>query len=196
MSLTLMVAFRRIAAWIGCTSWLAAMLVATLACGEKRSADSAPMEIGLGQSRASVPAPAPAPAAPPPPMAPAESVAVSPQPPAQPASRKIIRNANQTLEVAQIEPALDAIRAKAPDLVCLDVMMEGLDGISVAAQLRAEEMTTKIVLVTGYASAEVIARARELGVAGVVVKPFSAARVLGTIHAALAEAPAAEVTSA
>jgi two-component system chemotaxis response regulator CheY len=99
-------------------------------------------------------------------------------------------------EAAHGGPALDAIRAKAPDLVCLDVMMEGLDGISVAAQLRAEEMTTKIVLVTGYASAEVIARARELGVAGVVVKPFGAARVLGTIHAALAEAPAAEVTSA
>jgi CheY-like chemotaxis protein len=98
-------------------------------------------------------------------------------------------------EAAHGGPALEAIRAKAPDLVCLDVMMDGIDGISVAAQLRAEDMKTAIVLVTGYASAEIIGKARELGVAGVVVKPFSAARVLGAIHAALVEAPA-ELTSA
>jgi FixJ family two-component response regulator len=42
-----------------------------------------------------------------------------------------------------------------------------------------------VVLITGQATVDVVAQARELGAHGFVVKPFNADKVLKSIHAAL-----------
>jgi DNA-binding NarL/FixJ family response regulator len=81
--------------------------------------------------------------------------------------------------------ALEAIRTLQPDLVCLDVLMPGLDGISILRTIREEHPAIRVVLVTGQSTAEVVAQARELGAHGFVVKPFSAAKVLAAIRGAL-----------
>jgi two-component system chemotaxis response regulator CheY len=82
--------------------------------------------------------------------------------------------------------ALESIKALQPDLVCLDIMMPGVDGLTVLRQVRQEYPAIRVVLITGQATAETVAQARELGAHGFVVKPFNAAKVLKTIHAALA----------
>jgi two-component system chemotaxis response regulator CheY len=82
--------------------------------------------------------------------------------------------------------ALESIKTLQPDLVCLDVMMPGVDGLTVLRQVRQEYPAIRVVLITGQATAEIVAQARELGAHGFVVKPFNAAKVLKTIHAALA----------
>ena len=97
---------------------------------------------------------------------------------------------DETLEVvgeaASGKSALESIRTLQPDLVCLDIMMPGVDGLTILRQVREEHSAIRVVLVTGQATAEVVTQARELGANGFVVKPFNGAKVLKTIHAALA----------
>jgi two-component system, chemotaxis family, chemotaxis protein CheY len=88
-------------------------------------------------------------------------------------------------EASSGHSALEAIKALQPDVVCLDVLMPGLDGLSVLRTIREEHPAIRIVLITGESTAEVVKQARELGAHGFVVKPFNAATVLGAIHAAL-----------
>jgi two-component system chemotaxis response regulator CheY len=88
-------------------------------------------------------------------------------------------------EAASGESALQSIKAEKPDLVCLDVLMPGMDGLAVLKTIREEHPDVKVVIVTGQATSETVSEARELGAKGFVVKPFNAAKVLATIHAAL-----------
>jgi two-component system chemotaxis response regulator CheY len=90
-------------------------------------------------------------------------------------------------EAACGEMALQSIKAEEPDLVCLDVLMPGMDGLAVLKAIREEHPRVRVIIITGQATSEVVAQARELGAKGFVVKPFNAAKVLATIHAALAQ---------
>jgi DNA-binding response OmpR family regulator len=80
----------------------------------------------------------------------------------------------EVLEAAGGEEALDLARAQRPDLVLLDVMMPGLDGWTVAAELAARPETQEIPVVFLTARAESADRRRghDLGGVGYVVKPF------------------------
>jgi two-component system, chemotaxis family, chemotaxis protein CheY len=104
------------------------------------------------------------------------------------ALRGLIRHDESLAVVAEASSghsALEAIRTLQPDLVCLDVLMPGLDGISILRTIREEHPAIRVVLVTGQSTAEVVTQARQLGAHGFVVKPFNAAKVLGAIRAAL-----------
>jgi CheY-like chemotaxis protein len=70
--------------------------------------------------------------------------------------------------------ALEQVKRKRPSLVLLDVMMPGVDGWSVAAQLGedAETRDIPIVFLSARAAPEDRLHAQELGAVGYVVKPF------------------------
>jgi two-component system chemotaxis response regulator CheY len=87
-------------------------------------------------------------------------------------------------EATHGESALEAVRLHKPDVVCLDMMMPGRDGISVLEELRETSPATQVVIITGYATPDLINKARTLGAVGFVIKPFSAAKVLSAIHVA------------
>jgi two-component system chemotaxis response regulator CheY len=74
----------------------------------------------------------------------------------------------------------------APDVVCLDVLMPGMDGVSLLKRIREKHEDSRVVMITGEARAEVVKEALALGARGFVVKPFSAAKVLHAIRQALA----------
>jgi DNA-binding NtrC family response regulator len=82
--------------------------------------------------------------------------------------------------------ALDAIKALQPDLVCLDVLMPGLDGLGTLKRMREEHPAVRAVVITGAATSDVVKEALALGAKGLVVKPFNAQKVLSVIHSALA----------
>jgi two-component system chemotaxis response regulator CheY len=92
-------------------------------------------------------------------------------------------------EAASGESAIDLAEKLNPDLICLDVLLPGLDGIAILRALRAAHPEIRVVLVTGQATSSVVAEALGLGAAGFVVKPFNAARLISAVHGALA-APA------
>jgi CheY-like chemotaxis protein len=71
-----------------------------------------------------------------------------------------------------------------PDLTLLDVMMPGMDGLTVLARLRADRRTAPIpvVFVTARARVEERARFTALGAAGVIPKPFDPAALAAEIR--------------
>jgi|RhiMethySRZTD1v2_1073278.scaffolds.fasta_scaffold118401_1 two-component system chemotaxis response regulator CheY len=106
--------------------------------------------------------------------------------------RGILRHDDSFVVVGEAtsgDTAIDVVEKLRPDLICLDVMLPGLDGIAVLRALRAVHPEMRVVLVTGRATSSVVSEALELGAAGFVVKPFNAARLLSTVRTALA-APA------
>jgi CheY-like chemotaxis protein len=70
--------------------------------------------------------------------------------------------------------ALEAVGAFAPDLILLDVMMPGMDGIATLGALRANPATAKVpvVFMTARSQPAEIARYRSLGALDVITKPF------------------------
>jgi len=93
-----------------------------------------------------------------------------------------------TVRVASDGPsALELARTWAPDLVLLDVMMPGMDGYAVAAQLRAikETAMTPIIIVSAKQTLQDKARGFEAGADDYITKPFEKAELLLRINAQL-----------
>jgi DNA-binding response OmpR family regulator len=81
----------------------------------------------------------------------------------------------EVLEAADGPSGLELARQERPDVVLLDVMMPGLDGWRVAADLLEDERTSEIPIIFLTARAELRDRARGLDIGGVdyVTKPFN-----------------------
>jgi DNA-binding NarL/FixJ family response regulator len=89
-------------------------------------------------------------------------------------------------EAANGQAALELVDSFEPDIVCLDVLMPGMDGLSVLRAIRETHPATLVIIVTGQSTSEVVTEALKLGAAGFVVKPFSAQKLLRAIDSALA----------
>ena len=70
--------------------------------------------------------------------------------------------------------AIERVAAHTPDLVLLDVMMPGMDGIETLARLRAESAGAPppVVFLTADAREADVSRYLALGAVGVIAKPF------------------------
>ncbi len=90
--------------------------------------------------------------------------------------------------------ALQAFRDVNPDLVLLDVMLPGLDGIQVCGQIRAES-GTPIIMLTARTDTNDVVRGLEAGADDYVVKPFNPKELVARIRTRLRPAPAPTVTS-
>ena len=86
------------------------------------------------------------------------------------------------------EDALGALSRELFDLVLLDILLPGMDGIEVLRQARAAGHRTPIVVISGHAGAELAVRAVREGAADFMEKPLSLERVLVTVRNTLAAA--------
>lgn len=68
--------------------------------------------------------------------------------------------------------ALERISESRPDVVVLDVMMPVLDGWGVLERLRADESSPPVLIVSAKNTPEDVAKAKELGAADYLKKPF------------------------
>jgi signal transduction histidine kinase/CheY-like chemotaxis protein len=86
--------------------------------------------------------------------------------------------------------ALEAARARRPDLVLSDVMMPGIDGFALVRELRADPRiaTTPIMLLSARAGEEAAAEGLRAGADDYLVKPFSASALVVRIEAQLSAA--------
>jgi two-component system, OmpR family, alkaline phosphatase synthesis response regulator PhoP len=80
--------------------------------------------------------------------------------------------------------ALDQIERHHPDLMVLDVMMPRMDGWSVleAVGKLPAESRPRVVMVTALASSIDQARAKQLGAAAYVPKPFDMDQLVGVLQ--------------
>lgn len=99
----------------------------------------------------------------------------------EPYIRQLIRTTldnghRDLLEAGSAVEGLMSAREAPPDIVLVDIGLPGhFDGFSLCEALAKEQFLkhVRIVVVTGYDEPEDVDRARRLGIAGYVVKPFS-----------------------
>ena len=86
--------------------------------------------------------------------------------------------------VADGDAALGAFRRERPDIVLLDLMLPGTDGLEVCRQIRAES-GVPIVMLTAKSDTIDIVRGLESGADDYVVKPFKARELVARVRARL-----------
>ncbi len=86
--------------------------------------------------------------------------------------------------------ALDAARTELPDLIILDIMLPGMDGLEVCRQLRRENSTatTPIVMLTAKGDEIDKVVGLEIGADDYMTKPFGRRELLARIRALLRRA--------
>jgi len=101
--------------------------------------------------------------------------------------RYFLEQAGFTVEfAADGNHGLEAARQLLPDIVVAEILVAGLDGLSVCRALKADPATRSIaVLIFSILAAE--QRAREAGADAFVRKPLDDVRLVGSIEALLAE---------
>jgi two-component system cell cycle response regulator len=95
-------------------------------------------------------------------------------------------------EVLTAESGLEGLRLAAlnkPDLILLDVMMPGMDGLEVCRNLRSKTETAKIpiVLLTYRSGDDIVKRGYESGCTAYLNKPIEDAKLLQTVTSYLGD---------
>ena len=87
--------------------------------------------------------------------------------------------------------AVEDWRTSRPDLVLLDLMLPGMDGIEICTRIRAESGVPIIMLTARSDTADVV-RGLEVGADDYIVKPFNPKELVARIRTRLRPAPQTE----
>ncbi len=90
--------------------------------------------------------------------------------------------------VGRGDEVMEIFRATPPDLVLLDIMLPGIDGIEVCKQIRAESMIPIVMLTAKGETAEII-KGLEFGADDYIVKPFQPGELIARIKTRLRRIP-------
>ncbi len=77
--------------------------------------------------------------------------------------------------------ALAAIKEHTPDVALLDYRMPGMDGAEVAAAVRRDELSTRVLLVSAHDDAEIVYHALQQGAAGYLPKDSSRSEIVNAV---------------
>jgi two-component system phosphate regulon response regulator PhoB len=99
----------------------------------------------------------------------------------------LVREGHRVFAVSTGEEALDLARKERPDLIVLDLMLPGMDGLEVCKILRGEPATSEIPIVIVSAKGEEsdVVTGLELGADDYLTKPFRPRILLARIKAVL-----------
>ncbi len=88
----------------------------------------------------------------------------------------LVRDGFDVREAANGDDALSMIESKQPDLIVLDVMMPGMDGLTVCEQIRErpEGGDVPIIMLSARTDSESIRLGKEAGATEYLSKPISA----------------------
>lgn len=93
------------------------------------------------------------------------------------------------------EEALALVRQEAPDLVLLDVRMQGLDGVETLRRLREMAPQVSVIMVTANEDVGLARETLKLGALDYVAKPFDFVYLERAVLAGLAQAGASPATA-
>jgi DNA-binding NarL/FixJ family response regulator len=84
-------------------------------------------------------------------------------------------------EASEGETALQIIAKTEPDVTLLDLLMPGMDGISVLQKLKALNLKAKVLILTSSIEEELIRKAMQAGAKGYVLKAIRASELAEAI---------------
>jgi len=99
----------------------------------------------------------------------------------------LAREGYQVICAATGEKAVDKAQKEKPDLIVLDLMLPGIDGLQVARTLKADARTRQvpIIMLTAKGEEADIVTGLELGADDYITKPFSPRVLLARIRAVI-----------
>jgi DNA-binding response OmpR family regulator len=98
--------------------------------------------------------------------------------------RYLEREAHSVVVVPDGRAALDEVRRFAPDLLVLDVMLPGMDGLAVCRELRRES-DLPVLMLTARSTEEDLLLGLDLGADDYVTKPFSPRELMARVRTLL-----------
>lgn len=87
--------------------------------------------------------------------------------------------------VSRGDEAIEVFRNSQPDLVLLDIMLPGADGIEVCKEIRKQSTRVPIVMLTAKSDTHDIVRGLEAGADDYMVKPFKPSELVARIRTRL-----------
>lgn len=99
----------------------------------------------------------------------------------------LTREGYNVIEADTAEVALQKLDSRVPDLILVDWMLPGMDGVELAKRLRREELTTQTPLVMLTARGEETDKLKSFagGIDDYITKPFSPQELLARVKALL-----------
>ena len=83
------------------------------------------------------------------------------------------------------QEALDLCRKLKPEIVTLDILMSGMDGLSALKAIKKESSGIKVIMVSALGQEEKQKEAYELGALGYIRKPFKRTEIANEIERVL-----------
>ncbi|MEP6443861.1 MAG: sigma-54 dependent transcriptional regulator, partial [Hyphomicrobiales bacterium] len=80
------------------------------------------------------------------------------------------------------QAAMDIIAKDPPDVAVLDVHLPDMNGIEMLKELKARDVPTDVIIITGHASVNLAVDAMREGAADFIMKPFTAERLRVTVR--------------
>lgn len=99
--------------------------------------------------------------------------------------KMVLEMSYDILQAADAQEGLDVFRKEGPDLVLLDVILPGTDGLAVLQTLRSESKMLPVIMLTGTKSVKTAVDAMKLGAADYLSKPFDVEELRFVIDRAL-----------
>ncbi len=99
--------------------------------------------------------------------------------------RYLSREGYEVTVVSSGTAALDEVRRATPHLLVLDVMLPGMDGLTVSRKLRDEHDLTPVLMLTARATENDMLLGLELGADDYIFKPYSPRELVARVRALL-----------
>jgi len=99
--------------------------------------------------------------------------------------KKLLNKARDIEVVGEAKNGIEAlhlVKEMLPDILLLDVEMPLLNGIEVAQQLKKEQRTTRILVLSAYDDRQYIQEMLSLGVSGYLLKDEASERIVDAIQ--------------
>lgn len=88
---------------------------------------------------------------------------------------------------ANADEALELYQRLEPDLVTMDILMEGIDGVTCLRELMKIDPDARVIMISAQGQGQLEKEARDAGARGYVTKPIDVENLLRTVEHALAD---------
>jgi two-component system, chemotaxis family, chemotaxis protein CheY len=89
------------------------------------------------------------------------------------------------IEAENGQQAIDLVGKEKPDLLLLDIIMPEVDGIGVLEKI--DTKLTPVIVISAVGQEKMVDKAKALGIAGYIVKPFEEEKVVEAVKNLLGE---------